>query len=247
MNTIIQKMDNTIQNTKIDELSLDIVELVSKHPFEVFTIDVIKDKISKQGDVKNYATMYRKVESLVNQGILAKSMYGMASQIRINLENAKTISILSLIETKKHARFLNKLKGTLFTSINEIIKETSKLLEFIGVIIFGSYAKGRQTKDSDLDVLVIYGLPSLINLSQEQSTKYQEDIKHSMIGILKKSELRGGPKINSIIVSINEHKEMILNKEVNVAKETLLNHIILKGFSEYWREIAICKQNVAQS
>jgi len=247
MNTTIQKMDNTIQNTKIDELSLDIVDLVSKYPFEAFTIDVIKDKISKQGDVKNYATVYRKVESLVNQGILTKSMYGMASQIRINLDNAKTISILSLIETKKHARFLNKLKGTLFTSINEIIKDTSKLSEFICVIIFGSYAKGRQTKDSDLDMLVIYGLPSLIKLSQEQYAKYNEDIKHSMMGILKTSELRGGPKINPIIVSSGEHEEMILNKEANVAKETLLNHIILKGFSEYWREIVICKQNVIQS
>ena len=67
-------MDNTIQNTKIDELSLSVVELVSKYPFEAFTIDVIKDKASKQGSIKNYATVYRKVESLVQQGILIKSM-----------------------------------------------------------------------------------------------------------------------------------------------------------------------------
>ena len=121
-------MDNTVQNTKIDELLLDIIELISKHPFEVFTIDKIKELISKQADT-SYATIYRKVESLVNQGILSKSMYGMASQIRIDLNNPKTISILSLIETKRHARFLIKLKGTLFASVNEIIKGTSKLSE----------------------------------------------------------------------------------------------------------------------
>ena len=246
MNTTIQKMNNTIQNTKIDESFLDIIELVSKHPFEAFTIDKIKKLISKQTD-KNYATIYRKVESLVNQGILSKSMYGMASQIRIDLNNPKTISILSLIETKKHARFLIKLKGTLFASVNEIIKGTSKLSEFICVIIFGSYAKGRQNKNSDLDILVIYELPSLINLSREQYSKYNEDIRHSIRGVLKTSELRGGPKISPIIISSVEHKGMILNKEINVAKETLLNHLILKGFNEYWREISICRQNAIQS
>ena len=237
MNTIIQKMKNTIQNTKIDELSLDTLELVSKYPFETFTVDKIKELISKQIDT-SYATIYRKIESLVNQGNLSKSMYGMASQIKINLDNKKTISILSLVEAKKLEKFLSELKGILFTSINEIIKDTTNLSEFICVIIFGSYAKGTQTKSSDLDILVIYGLPSLIKLSQEQYAKYNEDIKHSMMGILKTSELRGGPKINPIIVSSGEYEEMILNKEINIAKETLLNHIILKGFSEYWREIA---------
>ena len=246
MNTTIQKMDNTIQNTKIDELSLDIIELLSKYPFEYFTIDKIKESISKQTDT-NYATIYRKIESLVNQEILNKSMYGMASRIRINLDSPKTISILSLIEAKKFEKFFNGLKGSLFTSMNEIIKDTANLSEFVCIIIFGSYAKGTETKNSDLDIIVIYTLPSLRKLLPEQYSKYNEDIKHSMMGILKTSELKGGPKVNPIIIGNGEHEDMMLDKEINVAKETLLNHIILKGFSEYWREIANCQKNVIKS
>lgn len=237
-------MDNTIQNTKIDELSLDIIELVSKYPFELFTIDKIKESISKQVDT-NYATIYRKVESLVEQGILSKSMYGMASQIKLNLGSEKTISLLALIESKKLEEFLNKFKGLLGITLNEIIKDTKDTVEDKCILIFGSYAKGTQTKNSDLDVLVI--LEPSKYIQQQHFDNYLESIKKSMMGMLRINELKGAPKINPIIVSNREHKEMVLNKEPNVAKETLLNHIILKGFSEYWREIAICRQNVIQS
>ena len=244
MNTTIQKMDNTIQNTKIDELSLDIIELISKYLFEAFTIDKIKESISKQIDT-NYATIYRKVESLVGQGILSKSMYGMASQIKLNLDSEKTISLLALIESKKLEEFLNKFKGLLGITLNEIIKDTKDTVEDKCILIFGSYAKGTQTKNSDLDVLVI--LEPSKHIQQQHFDNYLESIKKSMMGMLRINELKGAPKINPIIVSNREHKEMILNKEANVAKETLLNHIILKGFSEYWREIEICRQNVIQS
>ena len=237
-------MNSTIQNTKIDELSLDIIELVSKYPFETFTVDKIKELISKQTDT-SYATIYRKIESLVGQGILSKSKYGMASQININLDDERTVSLLALIESKKLEKFLNKLKGLLSISINEIIKDTKDTPEDKCIIIFGSYAKGIQTKNSDLDILVIF-VPSPY-IQQQNLNSYVESLKQSMRGMLRINELKGGPKINPIIVSSSEHKEMILNKEVNVAKETLLNHITLKGFSEYWREIAICRQNVIQS
>lgn len=232
MNTIIQKMNNTIQKLKIDELMLKVIELVSKFPFEAFTVD----KIRKSIRTTNYATMYRKIDYLVEQKILSKSMYGMASQIRINLQNENTISLLSLIETKKFEQFFIRLKGNLFTSINEIIKDTRMISEFKCVLIFGSYAKGAQTAKSDLDLLVIYEASSLIH--KENYEHYVNEIKKSMRGIIKTSELRGGPTINPIIVSTEEHKEMILNKEHNVGKETLLNHVILKGYREYWEEIA---------
>ena len=135
-----------------------------------------------------------------------------------------------------------------FDKRNKLLKEIyeSGLVEFIQahtqantIILFGSGAKGEYVKESDLDIFEIYEPSKYV---QPQNFDYYIDgLKKSIRGMLKTSELRGGPKINPIIVSSSEHKEMILNKEVNVAKEVLLNHIILKGFSEYWREIAICK------
>ena len=156
----------------------------------------------------------------------------MASQIRINLGNNNTIGLLSLIETEKFKEFYRNLKGNIKTTVGEIAKDVSTILEIKCVLIFGSYAKGRQTKESDLDILVIYQKSELI-----KKLNYDEEIKKSMRGIIKTSELRGGPKINSIIVNEEEHSEMVLSNQPNVGKEALLNNIILKGYEQYWREI----------
>jgi len=238
MDTIIHKMDNTNQNMKIDDTMFEVVELISKHPFKAFTIRELAGLIKT-----NYATTHRKISALVALGVLSNSSYGMARQIKINLGNEKTISILSLIESSKFERFFNSLKGTLSISINEIIKDTSNLSESKCALIFGSYAKGTPTKESDLDILVI-GEPSkeAMNFLKDEKTKlgYLKAIQSSMFGILRTSELRGGPKINPILLSVEEHRGMINFKDNNVAKEALLSHIILKGHRVYWEEIARC-------
>lgn len=228
-------MNSINQNIKIDEMKLKIVEIVSKSPFEYFTIEKINKSVAGK---TNYPTIYRKVDSLIKEGILSKSMYGMASQIKINLKNEKTISLLSLVEAKRFELFFGKLKGALAASIYEITKDTKDLAEFNCILIFGSYAKGTQTKDSDIDMLIVYEPSKFIHKNLYE--QYIKEIKSSMIGIIKVNELRGGAKINPIIVSGEEHKEMIANKEKNVGKETLLNHIVLKGYSKYWTEISRC-------
>jgi predicted nucleotidyltransferase len=231
MNTIIQKMNNT----KIDELKLDIIELVSKSPSEKFSVDKIKKLLIENGLKTNYATVYRKVDSLTSQSILMKSMYGMTSEIKINLESDNTLSLLSFIENKRTKTFIEKLKGSIKISLNEIKTEINDIIEIKCVIIFGSFAKDKQRADSDLDILIIFEPSKLI-----KNKNYEEDIKSSIKSILKTSELRGGVQINPIIVSSEENIEMLSSSENNVGKEALINHIIIKGDLEYWREVAKC-------
>lgn len=224
-----------MNNTKIDDLKLTIIELISKTPFEKFSVDKIKKLVIQSGVKTNYATIYRKVDSLIEQNILVKSMYGMTSDIKINLQSDNALSLLSLIENKKSESFLNNLKGNTKISLLEIKKDVKDVMELKTVIIFGSYAKGTQTATSDLDILVIFEASKLI-----KNKNYVEEIRGSIRGILKTNELRGGAKINPIIVNSEENREMINNQENNVGKEALLNHIVLKGDTEYWREIAKC-------
>ncbi len=231
-------MNNTIQNEKITEISLRIVELLSKTPFKLFTIEKIKENLVKNKFKTNYATVYRNVDRLVRQGILTKKKYGMASQIQINGANEKTVSLLSYIETRKFDLFFSKLKGVLLTVLKELISDIKGINDLKTVLVFGSYAKGIQHKASDLDLFVVYDIPNVIGeWGNEQKENYVNNIKSSIIGIIKSSQLRGGVNINPIIVSSNEHKEMIINNEYNVAKETLLNHVILKGPYQYWLDV----------
>src|SRR3989338_4583509 len=234
MNNYIQKMNKIIQNEKISELSLIILNLLSKTPFKIFTIDEIKENLIKINIKTNYATVYRNIDYLVKQGILLKEKYGMASKIQINCSSEKTASLLSLIEATKFKSFSDKLKGFLLITVREITSDVRGINDFRSVLIFGSYAKGTQHKNSDLDLLVIYDVPDVVkNWGEEQKENYIRDTKKSITGILKTSQLRGSPNINPIIVSSDEHKNMIINNEDNVAKESLLNHIILKGYHEY--------------
>ena len=222
MNNYIQKMNKIIQNEKISELSLIILNLLSKTPFKIFTIDEIKENLIKINIKTNYATVYRNIDYLVKQGILLE----------------KTASLLSLIEATKFKSFSDKLKGFLLITVREITSDVRGINDFRSVLIFGSYAKGTQHKNSDLDLLVIYDVPDVVkNWGEEQKENYIRDTKKSITGILKTSQLRGSPNINPIIVSSDEHKNMIINNEDNVAKESLLNHIILKGYHEYWLDI----------
>lgn len=242
MNNSIQKMNNNIQNTKIDELSLIILELLSTTPFKVFTVDEIKNKLKI-----NYATVYRKVDSLVKQGVLLKEKYGMASKIQLNRSSERVVSLLSLIEITKSEQFFRKIKGNLAFNLLEIVADITQISDFKSVLIFGSYAKGTHHKNSDLDMLVIYRIPELLFKSLEKEQKedwYVAEIKKSILGMLKTSELRGGLSINPIIIRDDEHQKMITHKEENVAKETLLNHILLKGYHEYWRDILKSHDNV---
>jgi predicted nucleotidyltransferase len=226
-----------MDNTKIDTLKLKIIEIISKIPFEKLSVDKIRKLLIQEGVNANYATTYRKVDSLKNQNILIKSMYGMSSEITLNLQSDNTLSLLSLIENSKSEEFFQNLKGNIKISLQEIKNDMAEIIEIRSVLIFGSYAKGKQKPDSDLDILILFEPSKLI-----KNKNYEEDIKSGIISILRTVELRSSLKINPIIVSIDENCEMILNQESNVGKEALLNHLILKGNTEYWRSIAKCYQ-----
>src|SRR3989338_10641622 len=120
MDNSIQNMNKTIQNEKITVINLVILDLLSKTPFRIFTIDEIKENLIKINFKTNYATVYRNVDYLVKQCILLKEKYGMASKIQINCSSEKTASLLSLIEATKFKSFSDKLKGFLLITVREI-------------------------------------------------------------------------------------------------------------------------------
>ena len=53
-------------------------------------------------------------------------------------------------------------------------------------------------------------------------------------------------KINPMFFTKKEFKLMLRDKEENVAKQALKNHVLLTGFKEFWEEVknAISKRNI---
>lgn len=114
---------------------------------------------------------------------------------------------------KEYLIFVEQYKKISFLEENQLIKEiVSKIgLNIKGIcFIFGSYAKGTQKKDSDIDIFIV-GLYNKQNIS-------------------KISDLYG------IKISIKKYPLRIFEKEMKkdiLIKEVLCNHIIISGIEDF--------------
>lgn len=88
------------------------------------------------------------LEDLENKGILESKTRGKIKLFKLNPSNF----------TKKYLVFVEQYKAIAFLDkqllIKEIIEEISPFIDGIG-LIFGSYVKGLQKKNSDLDIFII--------------------------------------------------------------------------------------------
>ncbi len=98
---------------------------------------------------------YKYLEELLASGIISEKIEGKKPVLRYlhpNFKNNEAISVFSLIEADAEKRFLEK-HANLRGPINQLKSELEDS-EITG-LIFGSFARGSETKESDLDVLFI--------------------------------------------------------------------------------------------
>ena len=91
--------------------------------------------------------------------------------------------------------------------------------------MFGSYAKGTATKQSDIDLLFI--------VSNLKDKKLREAIERESASYQYSHNI----KISPLITNINEFKEMLKSKELNVGKEVKESGVSLYGHELFWRII----------
>ncbi len=98
---------------------------------------------------------YRYLKELLDAGIILEKLEGKKPVLRYilpNLKNKEAISVFSLMEADREKDFFNnnkELKGPF-----EQLKTELENIEATAAI-FGSFARGSETKDSDLDILFI--------------------------------------------------------------------------------------------
>jgi predicted nucleotidyltransferase len=152
-----------------------------------------------------YASFYRTIGSMDDLLIIEK--VGNSKIIALNNENliVKAHLIVSSDEERKN-----------YLQSYPIIKKIYQELNTGDIIIlFGSYAKNTQTEKSDIDLLII-------NKDGKKSISFS------------KYELLFKVKINPIFITKKEFKLMLKDKEENVGKQALYNHIILNNPESFW-------------
>ena len=165
---------------------------------------------------KSYALVYNNIEDLRREGIIVKMKAPPAQLITIN--EFTPVHILIDIEIKKKNKLLKQYPWTK-VMLDDIHSNAEQL--FFILLIFGSYAKGTQTKKSDIDILIITPTKDEI-----------KDIENSVKRVYTKVSK------NLVIVDVKDFMEMLKNtEELNVSNEARKHHIILYGTEQYYQII----------
>jgi len=188
---------------EISKNELKILELLKVNLFLKASIREIMQKINS----KSYQRIYDAVEKLVKKKVLVSKKIGNSNVCEINLSK-ETISLLSFIE--KEEAFKRKIPH-----IDKIL-EFDSLLDDI-IIVAGSYAKGTQTKKSDIDLAII---------TKEEIVHKQKLIENQTMLFI--------PQIHVIVFGYNDFKEMLLSKEPDFGKEVFKNHLIFRNAERYY-------------
>jgi predicted nucleotidyltransferase len=152
-----------------------------------------------------YASFYRTVQRMKDVLIIEK--VGKAKMLKLNRKNPIVKAYLTIASDEERKVYLKK---------QPVVRKIAMELETNDVVIlFGSYAKGKETEKSDIDILVI-------NKEGRKSLSFS------------KYELLYKKKINPIFVTKKEFKNMLKDKEENVGKQVLKEHIILNNPEEFW-------------
>ncbi len=190
----------------------EILLQFAKEPWKKFTFKEIK-KLSKK---KSESYVYNSLKKFVKKDILKEEKAGNVILYYLNLKNLETQSNIGFISeyiawNQKHIPY---------EVLNNIIDKIPTF--FYILIITGSYAKKTQTKDSDIDLVII------IDDNIEPKNIYAELSHYCELSI---------PKIHLYVFKKSEFLTMLVNKEVNYGKEITKNNILLFGASYYYKII----------
>jgi predicted nucleotidyltransferase len=180
---------------------LKIINHLGKNKDSSFTMHNLSKTISIP-----YATFYRTLNGM--KELLTVQVIGKAKTLRLNLKNPAIKAYLTIASEEEKKEHLGNQPI--------ILKISSELNTKDVVILFGSYAKGNQKDNSDIDLLII-------NKSGEKSISFSK-----YVTLFKK-------KINPIFVTQKEFKQMLKDQEENVGKQALRYHVVLNNPERFWQ------------
>lgn len=187
-----------------------------KEPWKEFTLSEIKQITG----IKSHHYAYDGMKKFSESGLIETEKKGNTNIYKLSYEN-EDYDLFILAEN------LIKEKNTQIPS--EVLRKiTDKIKEkFYILLVTGSYALGKQTKKSDLDIAII--IP-------DNSEKKHFDIA------LKEGELTI-PEVHGHVFTETEFYKMLVNKEYNYGKECAKNHILIYGVENYYKILMEALEN----
>jgi len=162
---------------------------------------------------KDYKNIHNMIQRLFKMRLVELQNFGKSQKVIL------VNQMHPLIFEAEYLRRNELLKNKSFSiMINSFEKLSSKLYV---LLLFGSYAKNKQTKHSDIDLLFI--------VPDAAEEKMEREI-HNIVRILPL-------KIHTNIFKETDFKAMKNSKEFTVGSEVIKNNIILHGIETYYTMI----------
>ncbi|MEM3374051.1 MAG: nucleotidyltransferase domain-containing protein [Candidatus Woesearchaeota archaeon] len=201
-----------LKKTDFKEEYLNILRILIENSDKVYSIR----KLSLQRNI-NYKSAYYVILKLKEYNIIDLEKQGNTSFVKFNFNFHDSVF---LVENQRKKDFLkNDDFNVLYNRISQNIKNP-----FFILLVFGSYAKGTQTKNSDLDLCLITD---------------NENIKKEINLIIETIPY----EIHFLDFTTNEFLKMLKTTDFNISKEIVNNKIILNGIELFYNLINRYKKN----
>jgi len=197
---------------EITKNQLKILELFRKHLFLKASIREMMNRIKS----RSYQRVYEAVQELSKKNILVSDKIGNANLTSLSFSR-EAILLLSFLDEKQGNKAPN------YSKILDI-KEISDYL----ILVAGSYASGKSSKKSDMDLVVI--VPN-----KEDVVAVQKLIENKTMLFI--------PLIHLYVFRKKDFIEMLTSKEENYGKEMVKNKIILKNAQMFYELVKEAVEN----
>ena len=196
--------------TKRDNMKLElkIVDLLARNIERKFTINEIAKSLEEY-----YSFVHRTTNKLIKDEVVTKEKAGKSHLCSINLGAEKTVALIQLSEIERKNDFYNSNKE-LKIILEDFVKPIESTINTISIVLFGSYAKGTATKESDIDILLI------------------SETKTGIDKITKEIHAKYGKEINAVVMTSEDFKKQ---KGKEIIKEIIKNHYVLYGAENFVR------------
>lgn len=189
-------------------LELNIINLLEKNREKEFTINEIARRLDE-----HYSLVNRVISRLVKEKTIEGRKVGRAIVCSLNTKSERAKALMHLNEVNQTEEFFSKNRKIKLIMEDLITELKARFKQgLVSIAIFGSYAKGTASKESDIDVLVVC------------------EKKKDVADIPRKIHAKYGREAMPIVITRNEFKEQ---KEKPIIKEIIKYHYVLYGFESF--------------
>lgn len=193
---------------KISQIALEIIELLLNERKECYLREIAKKTNNSTSSIS------RQLKLLNNNKIITERKSGKELMYSLNFKNNTTLKLCELIETQRLGEFYKKNVG--MKIILDDFLEKVKDEGVVNITVFGSVAKGKYTKESDIDILII-------------TNKRRDLVKE-----IKRIHAEYGRNVSIVNLTKKELKE---KKSEPLIQEIIKNHLVLFGYEYFVQKV----------